>query len=168
MLFWLRAAKKDLERAARALDEDDRVSTVFWSQQAAEKALKAVLLATKGVFPRTHNIRRLFEELGSNLGLDEETLEEAYALTKWYHVARYPDIAGGVPDELISRREAEEAFRAARAVVRAAEDALEELAKGGRGGWRRGSKRGGLGLMKCSSLGASRVATLGLIATSTL
>lgn len=139
-LLWLRSAKRDLERAERALLEDDRVSVVFWSQQAAEKALRAVLLAVRGGFPRTHNIRRLFEELGSDLGLDRETLEEAYALTKWYHVARYPDIAGGVPDELISRREAEEALSVARAVVRAAEETLEELVERGRGG---GEEAGG-------------------------
>ncbi len=132
--WWIETAKRDLERAERALREGDRGAAVFWAHQAAEKALKAVLLAVKGWFPRTHSVRRLFEELGDSLGLKQDELEAAYELTKYYHVARYPDIVEGVPDEAISEFEARRAVSTARRVVRAAEEALEELARRGEEG----------------------------------
>ena len=130
-VWWLRVAKRDLERAEHSLREEDRSAAVFWAQQAAEKALKAVLLAYRGFFPKTHSIRRLFEELGSNLGLGEEELEEAYELTQYYFVSRYPDIVEGLPDEAISRRTAERAVAIARRVVEAAERALEKASREG-------------------------------------
>ena len=126
--WWLLAAKRDLERAELSLEHGDRAGAAFWAQQAAEKALKALLLHVKGTFPKTHNIKRLFLELGSNLGLSEAELEDAYELTQYYHLARYPDIVEGLPDEIISTRTARRAVEAARRVVRAAEKALEEHA----------------------------------------
>jgi len=88
-LWWLGVAERDLKRAKSSLEEGDKGAATFWSQQAAEKALKAVLLATKGDFPETRSIRRLFQELGSNLGLSDEELEEAYELTQFYYLPRY-------------------------------------------------------------------------------
>ncbi len=128
--WWLQAARRDLERAELSLRHGDRAGAAFWAQQAAEKALKALLLHFKGGFPKTHNIRRLFTELGSNLGLGEEELEDAYELTQYYHLACYPDIVEGLPDEAISWRSARRAVEAARRVVEAAEAALEEAARG--------------------------------------
>jgi len=132
VFWWLRAARRDLERAERSLSWDDRAAA-FWAQQAAEKALKAVLLAFKGGFPRTHSIRRLFEELGSGLGLGEEELWSAYELAQFYSLSRCPDIVEGLPDEAISRGTAERAVRAARRVVEAAERAVEEASREGEG-----------------------------------
>lgn len=126
-LWWLSVAERDLERAKRSLEEGDRGAATFWSQQAAEKALKAVLLATRGDFPKTHSIRRLFQELGSSLGLSEEELEEAYELTQFYYLPRYPDIVEGVPDEAISERTARRAVAIAERVVKAAREALERV-----------------------------------------
>ena len=124
--WWILSAKRDLERARHSLEIGDRVGAVFWSQQAAEKALKGLLLHFKGGFPKTHSIRRLFEELGYNLGLSEEELEEAYELTQYYHLSRYPDIVEGVPDEAISRKSAGEAVAIASRIVEASERAVEE------------------------------------------
>ena len=126
-LWWLGVAKRDLERAKRSLEEGDKGAATFWSQQAAEKALKAVLLATKGDFPETRSIRRLFQELGSNLGLNGEELEEAYELTQFYYLPRYPDIVEGVPDEAISERTARRAVAIAERVVKAARETLERI-----------------------------------------
>jgi len=131
VFWWLRAARRDLERAERSLSEDDRAAAAFWAQQAAEKALKALLIAFKGGFPKTHSIRRLFDELGSDLGLSEEELWSAYELAQFYSLSRYPDIVEGLPDEAISHGTAERAVRTARRVVEAAERALEEASRAG-------------------------------------
>ncbi|MCE4603644.1 MAG: HEPN domain-containing protein [Aeropyrum sp.] len=113
------------------MEHGDRAGAAFWSQQAAEKALKALLLFFKGEFPKTHNIKRLFAELDSNIGLSEDELEDAYELTQYYHLARYPDIVEGLPDEAISWRSARRAVETARRVIRAAEAALEEAVREG-------------------------------------
>ena len=65
------------------MGEGDRGAAVFWAQQAAEKALKAVLIAVKGYAPHTRSIHRLFEELGSTLGLSDEEVESARELTQY-------------------------------------------------------------------------------------
>ncbi len=68
----MQAAERDLKRAELAFKERDYPATAFWAQQAVEKALKALLLLKKGTFPKIHNIKRLKEELGEDLGLSEE------------------------------------------------------------------------------------------------
>ena len=57
--------------------------------------MKVPLIALKDYAPKTHSIRRLFEELGSNLGLSSEELESAYELTQYYYLSRYPNIVEG-------------------------------------------------------------------------
>ncbi len=86
-----------------------------------------MLLATKGDFPETRSIKRLFQELGSNLGLSDEELEEAYELTQFYYLPRCPDIVEGVPDEAISERTARRAVAIAERVVKAVREALERI-----------------------------------------
>ena len=125
--WWLEIALKDLERSEYSLKMNDRAAATFWAQQAAEKALKGLILALKGDIPKTHSIRRLFEVLGTNLGLNEEELEEAYELTQFYYLSRYPDVVEGLPDEAISRRTAERAVVIARRVVEAAKNAMERI-----------------------------------------
>lgn len=130
-LWWFKVAEKDLERAKRSLSEGDRGAATFWAQQAAEKALKALLIALKGYAPKTHSIRRLFEELGNNLGLSNEELENAYELTQYYYLSRYPDIVEGLPDEAISEQTARRLVTVAEKIVEAARRVLEELSRQG-------------------------------------
>ena len=70
---WLRHAWSDLDLArvgqnSRILLED----LCFHAQQAAEKALKAVLVFRSVPFPKTHNIRTLMDLLPEDLNLREE------------------------------------------------------------------------------------------------
>jgi HEPN domain-containing protein len=70
---WLRHARSDLElartpRNSKILLED----LCFHAQQAAEKALKAVLIFRSIPFLRTHNIRILMDLLPEDLNLPEE------------------------------------------------------------------------------------------------
>jgi len=124
--WWIRVAERDIERALDSLSRGDKAAATFWAQQAAEKALKGLLLLFKGSFPSSHSIRRLIEELNMDLGLSEEELEEAYELTQYYYLSRYPDVVEGVPDEAISWRAAEKAVAISRRIVEAAKRALEQ------------------------------------------
>lgn len=58
---WLRHAKSDLA-VARGIQNDPDVlpnQTVFHAQQAAEKAIKAVMIREAVPFPRTHDLTEL-------------------------------------------------------------------------------------------------------------
>jgi len=124
-LWWLETAERDLGRAKRSLSEDDRAAATFWSQQAAEKALKALLLAIKGSFPKTYSLRRLLEEVGPSFRF--ERADELAELTTYYYISRYPDALEGVPDESISRRSAERAVELSSEVVRRAKEVMEAI-----------------------------------------
>ena len=63
--------------------------------------------------------------------MSQEELEEAYELTQFYYLPRYPDIVEGVPDEAISEQTARRAVAIAERVVRAAREALENLSSQG-------------------------------------
>ncbi len=47
--WWIRTARRDLERVYRSIGEGDRGAAVFWAQQAAEKALKSRAHSCEGV-----------------------------------------------------------------------------------------------------------------------
>lgn len=129
--LWVLMAKRDLERAQHSLKIGDRAAAVFWSQQAVEKALKGLLMAFKGRFPKTHNIRKLFTELGTTLGLDNATLEASYELTLYHILVLHPDLLEDLPDEVISGETARRAVETAAKVVGRAEKAMEQATRTG-------------------------------------
>jgi HEPN domain-containing protein len=110
---WLRHAWSDLElarapRNSKILLED----LCFHTQQATEKALKAVLVFKSVPFLRTHNIRTLIDLLPEDLSLPEEA-EIAPILTDYAVLTRYP---GNL--EPVTEEEYLEAVRIAEVVVR--------------------------------------------------
>lgn len=67
---WLRHARSDLAIAAGPRSEDVLTETLcFHAQQAAEKAIKAVLVSRQFPFPRTHSIERLLDRFRYDLPL---------------------------------------------------------------------------------------------------
>jgi len=66
--MWFRQAERDLKKACNDLVTGDWDSAVFWSQQAAEKALKAVLLNAGLVF-RSHELLEIAELARREIGL---------------------------------------------------------------------------------------------------
>jgi HEPN domain-containing protein len=117
---WLRLAEGDLLVAESVLSAPDLPSwaACFHAQQAAEKALKAVLTLRAVPFERTHDLEALYERLPpSDRGAF--VLDELDELTPWAVEGRY----GGGALELGSdsaRRLLEagrRAFEAARVLV---------------------------------------------------
>jgi HEPN domain-containing protein len=96
---WLRLAREDLAAArhlANAAHLPHRVACLL-AQQAAEKAVKAVLVAEDMDPPKLHDLRRLLERCASPImaGLDEPGLED---LSRWSIAGRYPaDVDGTQP-----------------------------------------------------------------------
>ncbi|HEX9974874.1 MAG TPA: HEPN domain-containing protein [bacterium] len=87
---WLRFAQSDLEIAR--IEPPPAVmleGLCFHAQQAAEKAIKAVLIANSKPFPKTHNISTLLDLLPDNLNIPDE-VQEATILTDYSVMTRYP------------------------------------------------------------------------------
>jgi HEPN domain-containing protein len=88
---WLRLAREDLAAArhlANAAHLPHRVACLL-AQQAAEKAVKAVLVAEDTDPPKLHDLRRLLQRCVSPvmMELDEPALED---LSRWSVAGRYP------------------------------------------------------------------------------
>jgi len=91
---WLNRARSNLTRAR----EDARLDGVyledlcFDAQQAAEKAIKAVLIRRGIEFPYVHDLGRLFTLLEEN-GLEvPQNVRAAETLTPYAAIARYPTL----------------------------------------------------------------------------
>ena len=90
---WLRYAEEDLT-AAETFLEHPRVPPrqVCWhAQQAAEKALKGLLIFLQIDFQRTHDLNVLRDLLPDNLPL-KTALPNLGDLNRWAVGARYPDV----------------------------------------------------------------------------
>lgn len=105
---WLSHAESDLRLARLAVkDSQIRLEQVcFHAEQAAEKAIKAVLLSRGIEFPLTHDIEELLEIAVNGGVFLPEDVREAGVLTPYAVETRYPgsweEITGADADEAIS------------------------------------------------------------------
>ena len=117
---WLRYAYSDLELAR--VDRPPKVlfeGLCFHAQQAAEKALKAVLIAKGVPAPKTHNIRTLLDFLPEHI-IPPQEVEDAASLTDYAVISRYPGDFESVDEE-----EYKETVRLAENVVLRAERIIQ-------------------------------------------
>jgi HEPN domain-containing protein len=122
---WLRQAHSDLAMAAYASEGGFHAQACYHCSQAAEKALKAVLLALDQEPPRTHSIERLLSAL-EVLGLETVPLRQLplKALQRMTTASRYPD-GDEAPVDLFDARDGALALEVARAVVDFADRQLQ-------------------------------------------
>jgi len=127
---WLVKARNDLltpdnNLRAKKIPLD---AVCFHCQQAAEKLLKAYLVAKGQAYPISHDLPLILERV-LRLQPEAERLREVLALLMPYAVEiRYPD-EGRMP----SRRDAEEARDAADQILNWLKGAMSELFKHHRG-----------------------------------
>jgi HEPN domain-containing protein len=110
--LWLRYAQEDLTAAEAMLKQEDMVPrhACWLAQQAAEKALKAILVFLQTDFPRHHDLDALRNLVPSGWRVKEAHTDLA-DLTEWAVEARYP---GDWPEA--SEEDARGAVEKARAV----------------------------------------------------
>ena len=72
----------------------------FHAQQAAEKALKAVLLARDGRMYRTHDLERLYRAAGQHASVLPCSVEDMAGLTPFAVEYRYGDLADDIEEPL--------------------------------------------------------------------
>ena len=100
---WLNRAQSNLTRAKAKIPEVYLEDLCFDAQQAAEKAMKALLIKHGITFPYTHDLAKLLtllEEAGEEI---PEAVREAGRLTRFAVVSRYPGLIEPVTDEEYQR-----------------------------------------------------------------
>lgn len=122
---WLRQAEHDLEFARMALREGFFSQACFIAQQAAEKALKALLYHRGERVVLGHSLMELLERLRDQVSWVDALREAAGILDQYYVPTRYPNgLPGGVPYEAFARGQAEAAVEDAGRFVGVAKERL--------------------------------------------
>ena len=115
---WLAQAASDLAFAEVGLREGFHAQTCFVCQQAAEKALKALHYLGGARLVLGHSLVELLEPLVADRPDLAALREGAQQLDQYYVPTRYPNgLPGGVPADVYTRRQAEEAVALARQFV---------------------------------------------------
>ncbi|MFH2106240.1 MAG: HEPN domain-containing protein [Candidatus Micrarchaeota archaeon] len=110
--LWLKQAEEDLNTAEAIMKSSKFYASVFFAQQAAEKALKAVYIKKFNDLAKVHDL--VF--LGRKVGLSPEILEGCVYLNRAYIESRYPgDLK--TPSEKFSKSEASKGIDIAKEVL---------------------------------------------------
>jgi len=117
---WLNRARSNLARAKAQIHDVYLEDLCFDAQQAAEKALKALLIQREVVFPYVHDLARLVTLLEAAGQEIPAVVRRAENLTRYAGVTRYPGLAEPVTEE-----QYQEAVTIAEAVVQWAAEHME-------------------------------------------
>ena len=114
---WLAQARRDLEQAEDSRQADRHEWACFAAQQAAEKAVKALHLAS-GQEAWGHVVARLLQELPEPLKAGEELVDKGRVLDSFYIPTRYPNShPEGAPFHHYGRLQSSEAIGYAREII---------------------------------------------------
>ena len=115
---WYEQAIDDLEAASALLVADKYAQTCFYSQQAGEKALKAIWYFLD-LDPWGHSCARLIQNLpeGEQVAF-ASVVETALALDKLYIPTRYPDaLVELTPAQAFTKKEGKSAIASAQKIL---------------------------------------------------
>jgi HEPN domain-containing protein len=98
----LEQSRHDFDTSAQLLKIGIYYASVFFAEQAAEKALKALHIEKKRKAEFTHDLI----ELAQSLDAPRDVLKAAAELSPDYIITRYPDAANGVPAALYDEESA--------------------------------------------------------------
>lgn len=111
---WLKQAEEDLITARAMLQTERFYAAAFYSQQAAEKGLKALHIdRLRALPPPSHDL--LF--LGAAVAIPETMRTSLRRLVPDFIRSRYPDASGAVPADLYDRAIATERLHIAEEVM---------------------------------------------------
>lgn len=123
---WLKQAENDLAMADYARDGAFFAQCCYHSAQAAEKALKGLLIALGEEPPHSHSLDRLVDRL-AGVGVRVEPLRELRlkTLSRMTTASRYPD-GEEAPVDLFDAADCEEALEIAGGVLQVVRQALDD------------------------------------------
>jgi HEPN domain-containing protein len=125
--LWWEQAKHDLDTAEHNLAGARYDASIFFCQQAVEKALKALTIHRKRQSPGpTHSLITL----GRLCGVPKRFSTFLRTLTSEYFLSRYPDAAGEVPYTLYDGTEAREYLNISKELFRWAAKQLPKSSEG--------------------------------------
>lgn len=114
---WLNQSERDLKFAKETLNKGFFEWTCFICQQSAEKAVKA-LYYKFNFEPWGHSISKLLEEIKNEVKLDDEIINLAKYLDKFYIPTRYPNgFSEGYPGVYYTEEEAKRAIDACEKII---------------------------------------------------
>ena len=116
---WWRQAEEDLRVAEDNLNAHPYVAA-FFSQQAAEKALKALLFKKEGQVIKIHDL----VILGRKCGLSQDLLKGCDELTHVYTETRYADIGERAPFKEFDKVGTETLLKIAKEILRWVEKSI--------------------------------------------
>lgn len=99
---WLGQSKADNRTAQHSMKAKDYYASAFWSQQTAEKALKAVIIEKEGELIRIHDL----VILGKKAGLPQQLIEKCEILSKVYIESRYDTVYEKIPSKKFYKKDA--------------------------------------------------------------
>ena len=107
-------ANADAKTARDNKKNKNYYASVFFSQQTAEKSLKALYLVKKSNYPeKTHNLIKLSLELNA----PKEVVEASETLTPAAVLTRYSDVLGMPPVKYYTKEMAENSIKIAGVIV---------------------------------------------------
>ena len=116
---WMNRARSDLTQAKSQVPGVYFENLCFNAQQAAEKAIKSVMIARDIEFPYVHDLARLLSLIEDGGEVIPEGIRRASDLTDYATITRYP---GEIRP--VSEAEYQEAIAIAEAVVQWAENRI--------------------------------------------
>ena len=128
---WLRQAEADIDAALGSINNNNFEWACFQSQQAGEKALKA-LWYYFSIDPWGHSVARLINDFPENETKKSLSLllNKAKELDKLYIPTRYPN---GLPDltpsEVYTNEEANKAIESSKAIIEQIKNLISVLEK---------------------------------------
>ncbi|ADN02307.1 HEPN domain-containing protein [Spirochaeta thermophila] len=121
---WYSQGVRDLEKACLDAEEGYHEWACFTAQQAAEKVTKALALRV-GVEVWGHSVREILQVVSERVHIPPAVMDAARILDLYYIPPRYPNgFPSGRPADYFTRRESEEALRAARTILAFCEGVL--------------------------------------------
>lgn len=117
---WLNRAQSNLGLAKSLVPHIYLEDYCFNAQQAAEKAIKAVMVLRGIEFPYIHDLTRLMSMLEASGETIPDPVRRAAVLTRFAAQTRYPSV-----EEPVTKQEYTEAIAIAEAVLHWAEDRIQ-------------------------------------------
>jgi len=122
---WLDQAVEDLDTARRLAEIGKHYASCFFAQQAAEKAIKAVLYARGAEIVRGHSVAELIDALSAVESGFSALRPRAAPLDAFYIPTRYPNgLPGGLPFETFGSAQSADALAMANDVLVAVQTRL--------------------------------------------
>jgi HEPN domain-containing protein len=112
MAFWSQA-RADLATATTLMDAGIYYASVFFSQQAAEKALKATIVDHQRRSVKGHNL----VQMANSLNAPVEIMNASAELNPEFLASRNPESVDGVPAQLYDKTSARLHLRCAQDIV---------------------------------------------------